>query len=400
MKLRTGIIFIIVSLIISISAWGKQANVFIISVNGFRADFLERGLTLNINSLANNGIKANLKSVFPTMLYPTHISLFTGCYPENHGIISDVFKNANTGEYYDSRLPESYNNPKWYDARFLWEYAEKFGIYSSMIMIPGASLNSNYRASYYFIDREEHTLPNFRISDALNFLHEPLPYTPRITALCFDELDDICHHYGIATDSTNEAIKRIDSYVGIIIDSLKSLNIFENTDLIFLSTFGMIDVKDGNTVNIGNILYGSDVDLINFGSFAYIYNSNNKTDSIKALINKNEHIYAFAKNEIPDSLKIKNSPFAPEILIMPEKNYVLIEKNDFPTYNLRAIHGYPPDLKEMQGVFVATGPSFKKNYQLKEIRIIDIFPLICRILGINIPTNIDGNLQTIKEILE
>ena len=399
MKIIVGIIFFFITLITPTDVSCKSPDIFIISVNGFRPDYLQRGLTPNINSLAQKGVKAKLKSIFPTMNYPAHLSLFTGCYPVNHGILSDVFKNKTTGEYFDSRVPETYNDPKWYDARLFWEYAEKFGIYSSMIMVPGASLHSNYKSSYFFIDAEEKLLPEYRIAEAIEFLNEPEPFTPRLTAVCFDDVDEAGHKYGTPTDSVNEAIKRVDAYVGEIIDSLKSTGKLENTNIIFLSVHGMADIKDDQTINIGEILYKKNVDIINFGAYAFIYSDSDNIDSITITLNKHQHLHAFAKKDIPDSLYIKNHPFAPDILVLPDYDWVLIEKNDFPTYNLKSIHGYLPSNKEMYGVFVASGQSFKTNFEVKEINLINIFPLLCKIFDLPEPDNIDGNLKTIGEIL-
>ena len=400
MKIITGIIIFFATLIASTNVFCKAPRIFIISVNGFRSDYLQRGLTPNINSLAQNGVKAELKSIFPTMNYPAHISLFTGCYPVNHGILSDVFENKNTGEYFDSRVPETYNDPKWYDARFIWEYAEKFGIYSAMVMIPGASLNSHYKSSYFFIDEKERLLPEYRISESIKFLKEDAPHTPRLIAVSFDDTDDTGHKYGTATDSINSAIKRIDRYVGIIIDSLKSIGVFENTNIIFLSTFGMKDVKADQIINIGEILYGQDIDILNAGAYAFIYCDEDKIDTVKSLLKKHEYIHTFSRNEIPDSLHIKQHPFAPDILVLPDYNRILIEKNDFSTYNLRGIHGYLPSYKDMHGVFVASGPNFKSNYTASGINLIDLFPMFCKILNIPPLKNIDGNLETIGKILK
>jgi predicted AlkP superfamily pyrophosphatase or phosphodiesterase len=341
-----------------------------------------------------------LANVFPTTSYPNHISLFTGYYPENHGIISNVFKNPQTGEYFDSRIPESYNNPKWYDAMFFWEYAEKFGIYSSMIFIPGASVSSKYKGSYYFLDQSSRAIPKFRIDDAFTYLHEAEPYKPSLTAVLFDYTDEAGHKYGTFHDQTNEAIIRIDNLVGTIIDSLKQANMYNQTNIIFLSVHGMTDVQDSQTVNIGEMLYERKIQIDNFGSYTFLYCDLDSVSTFKNILNNNPLLHAYAKNEIPDSLHIKHHPFSPDILLIPKYKRIITEKNDFGTYNLKGMHGYPPSNSDMQGLFIASGPSFKSNYKKNKINIIDIYPLLCTIFRIYVPPHIDGNLKNIRDILK
>ena len=37
-----------------------------------------------------------ITSIYPTVTYPIHVSLITGCYPEKHGVISNFkFSNGN-----------------------------------------------------------------------------------------------------------------------------------------------------------------------------------------------------------------------------------------------------------------------------------------------------------------
>ncbi len=373
--------------------------VLIISVDGFRPEYLNRSITPHINSLATRGVKARLKNVFPTTACPNYISLFTGCYPENHGIISNVFKNTANGEYFDTRVPESYNAPKWYASVFLWEYLEKFSIYSSMISIPGASVYSDYKSSFYFIDIDEKVRPEFRIKEAFYYLRKK-EKTPRLTAIRFEFIDEIGHKEGTITDKMNEAIVTLDNFVGEITDSLKSLNIYDKTDIIFLSVHGMTDINDFQTINLGEILYGKDVEIINAGSYAFLYCNSDSIKSYINLLNKNPGLRAFGKKEIPENLHLKYSPFIPDILVLPDYGKTIVEKNDFPTYNLKAIHGYSPEHKSMNGIFIAAGSSFKKKQNTEEVRIIDIFPLICKLFDVHIPKHTDGDIEKINKILK
>jgi hypothetical protein len=61
-------------------------------------------------------------------------------------------------------------------------------------------------------------------------------------------------------------------------------------------------------------------------------------------------------------------------------------------------HGYDNTNSDMFSIFYAAGPSFKKDYRLKELNNVDVYDLICRILKLT-PAKNDGNPAHIKGIL-
>lgn len=54
----------------------------------------------------------------------------------------------------------------------------------------------------------------------------------------------------------------------------------------------------------------------------------------------------------------------------------------------------------MHGIFYANGPAFKKGYAIPSVKNIHIYPLMCKILGLKIPDNIDGKLNKLESVLK
>ena len=77
--------------------WSNGTSTFapttlLISLDGFRADFLLRGLTPTLNSFVANGISPRwMLPSFPSVTFSNHYTLATGLYPESHGIVSNTF---------------------------------------------------------------------------------------------------------------------------------------------------------------------------------------------------------------------------------------------------------------------------------------------------------------------
>ena len=76
-----------------LSNYGEPSTpLILISIDGFRWDYLDKVETPNLDRLVSNGSKAEgLKTVYPSKTFPNHISIVTGNYPSNHGIISNYF---------------------------------------------------------------------------------------------------------------------------------------------------------------------------------------------------------------------------------------------------------------------------------------------------------------------
>ena len=66
----------------------------IVSMDGMRWQFIENRYanTPSLDFLAQNGVTSKyLKTVVPSKTWPNHHSYLTGLYPENHGIVSNMF---------------------------------------------------------------------------------------------------------------------------------------------------------------------------------------------------------------------------------------------------------------------------------------------------------------------
>ena len=99
----------------------------LISIDGFRWDYFDKTDTPNFDKIINNGIQAEgLKTVYPSKTFPNHISIITGNYPSNHGIISNYFYDPSFDEYYYIGAGSvAAQDGKWIQAEPIWVTVEK-----------------------------------------------------------------------------------------------------------------------------------------------------------------------------------------------------------------------------------------------------------------------------------
>jgi len=64
------------------------------------------------------------------------------------------------------------------------------------------------------------------------------------------------------------------------------------------------------------------------------------------------------------------------------------------------MHGYPPSLKSMQSIFIASGPAIKSNFQIDSFENIHIYPLLCKLLEIEPFTESEGKIHVLERIIK
>src|SRR5436190_23309575 len=59
----------------------------LVSIDGFRADYLDRGATPVMSKLAREGVRGAMRPSFPSVTFPNHYALITGKTPDHNGIV-------------------------------------------------------------------------------------------------------------------------------------------------------------------------------------------------------------------------------------------------------------------------------------------------------------------------
>lgn len=88
-----------------------KPTVILISLDGFRYDYLDKYTPPMLNALAKKGVRAKwMIPSFPTKTFPNHYTIVTGLYPQNHGIVEnnvydfgEVFTMSKRDEVKDAR---------------------------------------------------------------------------------------------------------------------------------------------------------------------------------------------------------------------------------------------------------------------------------------------------------
>lgn len=398
------LLFLLFILINSLYAQPKP-YIVMVSIDAFRWDYINREITPNLSQIKKEGASAiSLLSAFPSKTFPNHTSIITGMYTENHGIISNDFEDLVTGEKYRMSDTIAVRQSKWYLGEPFWETAKRNGIIAASYYWPGSELTLAERRPDYFKQYQKNTADKDKIETFANWLKLPYAKRPHFITLYFEQVDAKSHSFGPDSPETNEAIKEVDAIVKDIKENIAKAGLRDSVNLIILSDHGMTGISNDRSINIEKMINNSSVKLINTGALTMIHPPKGKEKSIYNLLKKNEdHYKVYYKEEVPSYFHYSKNPFIPELVVIADLGWKIVDSRMSQRSGYEKVkkgdHGYDNYQLDMQGFFVAEGPAFKKHYYTGTLQNIDIYPLLCKIFGIQPRSNIDGKLERIEFIL-
>ncbi|KAE8446453.1 hypothetical protein EG329_011916 [Mollisiaceae sp. DMI_Dod_QoI] len=375
----------------------------LISLDGFRADFLNRGITPRLNAFIKEGVSPiYMNPSFPSVTFPNHYTLVTGLYPESHGIVGNTF--------WDTELQEEffYTHPgamqaKWWGGEPLWVTAENQGIRTAIHMWPGSEAHI-MAIEPAFLDKYngKEPLPN-KVDRIMELLDKPGQENklaavgdkrPQLIAAYVPNVDGDGHLYGPNSTEIRGLEKRnLTSIVNVVVVSDHGMATTDTTRLIQLEDLvdtSLIEHTDGWP------LYG--LRPKDPAQLQSLYES----ISAKAATNSNFDVYLRDVN-MPERYHFsKNDRIAP-LWVVPKTGWAIVTKEEFNVaegleqgliYHPRGLHGYDHEHPLMRAIFVARGPAFPHapNSRVEPFQNTEVYNIICDSLGL-VPKPNNGTLR-------
>lgn len=401
MKIKTVAALLILLPILLFSQ--KNPYVILVSFDGFRWDYLNRDLTPNLEKVRNDGVSAlSLRPAFPSKTFPNHLSIITGMYPVNHGIIANTIYDSNRDRLYKLSDSNEVRDPYWYQGEAFWETAERHGVKTASFYWPGSEVTLGYRRPSYH-KNYKHTYPyEERIDGVIEWLQLPAQDRPHFITLYMHETDDFGHHFGPNHEEINKAIKRLDDMAGLLLEKLSSIGMKDSVNVIFVSDHGMTDVSKDRFINIEKLIPDYKCRFEDEGPILQIFPPDGKIESVYDILKAEEKNFkVYLKEDLPEFFHYKNHRLIAPIICIADMGWTL-HSNRVPRWknDSGGNHGYDNNHIDMHGIFLATGPNFKSGYKTGTLWNVDIYPLLCKIFDIYPRSNIDGKAERIEFILK
>jgi len=376
--------------------------VILISIDGFRADYLGRGLTPTLAALAADGVRAEaMKPAFPTLTFPNHYTIVTGLYPDHHGIVNNRMIDPVSGKEFVYKEPAKVADPAWWGGEPLWVSVEKQGRHAATMFWPGSDVAiAGVRPSRWLAFNGKMT-PDQRVDQLLRWSDLPGKAKPTFYTLYFEQVDHEGHDHGPDSAEVNAALGEIDAALARLVAGLKRRGMYEHTNLVLVSDHGMTATARERQIYLDDLVDIDDAGVVNSGILAGMNPSPAKADAIaKTILAPHDHMRCWKKSDVPARLHYGTHPRVPALLCLADDGWV-ITSHDYEakrTHLSLGEHGYDNDDPAMRALFVAHGPGFKRGLVVSEFDNVDVYPMITHLLRLKAQPN-DGDFAVVAPFL-
>ncbi|XP_067885484.1 glycerophosphocholine cholinephosphodiesterase ENPP6 isoform X2 [Heterodontus francisci] len=299
------------------------------------------------------------------------------------------------GENEDSRLP------MWWDASEpIWVTMVKNKKQVYMYYWPGCdveirNVKPTFCQKYYYHPSDS----NFTkaVSDAIDVLGQG---KADMATVYYERNDVEAHHFGPWSEQRKEATKTLDETLRKMNLKIKEIGLQNDLNIILFSDHGMTDISWIEKV-IELDKYINMTDLLNIldrGSVVSLWPKEGKLNELYSRLKKVKEMSVYKKDEIPDRYHYKGGNFVAPLTLLAEKGWFITQNIQTLPYWANETdgkkgwqqgwHGYDNDLMDMKGFFLAYGPDFRTNYKAAPIKVVDVYNVMCHLVGINpLPNN-------------
>lgn len=355
----------------------------LISLDGFRADFLHRNITPSLNAFVQDGISPKyMLPSFPSVTFPNHFTLVTGLYPEAHGVVGNTFWDPTLQEEFYYTDPTRSMQPKWWQGEPLWATAEDQGVRSAIHMWPGSEAHLGDVEPTYLDRYNGKELLSNKVNRILGLLDLPgsdevgaTANTPRpqLIAAYVPNVDHHGHLYGPNSTEIRTDINEVDIMLGDLFQGLEERNLTDIVNIVIVSDHGMASTDTSRLIQLDDIV---DMSLIEHTDGWPLYGLRTKNEAdLEPLYNKlkeesrvNDNFEVYLRDrDMPDRYHFSRNERIAPLWMIPKTGWAIVTKEEFDVkeglekdivYHPRGMHGYDHEHPLMRAIFVARGPAF------------------------------------------
>ncbi|MCL9999941.1 MAG: ectonucleotide pyrophosphatase/phosphodiesterase [Erythrobacter sp.] len=371
----------------------------LVGIDGFRSDYLERGVTPRLAALANAGATGAMRPSFPTKTFPNHFALVTGYRPDRNGIVGNamidprrpgvVFSLGNAAQALD---------PFWWgEAEPVWITAEKAGLRTATMFWPGSEVAIGGRRPSDWMRFDQNVANVQRVNTLLDWLRRPPSIRPAFATVYFDTVDTAGHRFGPDSAEVNAALAEVDARVGEMVDGAAKLGVAINW--VIVADHGMRQTDEARVIQLDTLIDRASMVVVEAGPYAAIEPAAGTDERVaKALLVPHEHMTCTRKEDLPERLHYGKNPRVAAIICIAEAGWTILSgPSPYPVTG--GAHGYDNADPEMLALFIASGPAFARGETLPVFDNVAVAALLRAVLGLPEDADADGKLADVKAAL-
>ncbi|EJC97836.1 Phosphodiest-domain-containing protein [Fomitiporia mediterranea MF3/22] len=343
-----------------------KRTVLIVSIDGLRADYLDRGLTPHLLDISKKGLRAKyMKPIFPTLTFPNHWALMTGLYAESHGIVANNFWDPQSKSEFHYNKETTTWNPSWWFGEPMWETTGRAGLISANLMWPGPPKTMTGASPTYFKPWRDKVPLDEKLDQIMEWIDMPLEDRPQLIMAYEPTLDQAGHLKGPNSKLVNDTLKYVDTFAKDLHLELVARNLTDIVDIIFVSDHGMTDTSHPELVYLDDILGEEGYAYIEHedgwpSKGLWFSNKCNVTHYLDVLLSaaaeNPEKFAVYTRETMPERYHFANSDRIAPVYVVPKIGYALTTRAEGDDGVSKGSHGYDNNEPSMRAMFVAHGP--------------------------------------------
>ncbi|MFQ5457331.1 MAG: alkaline phosphatase family protein [Myxococcota bacterium] len=367
-----------------------RRTVILISLDGVSRGLMMRSQTPALDQLAAEGAAiARLIPPFPSNTFPSHATMATGSYPARHGIVNNKFMDRKLGPFDKER------SAFWLRAQPLWVTAERQNVRAGVIMWVTSEGDWRGALPSFQMKFNRRTDDDRKVERILSWLSLPPRERPRLIMAWFRGSDAECHRYGPFSQEAVAQLEREDALIGRLREGLKRRGLSRSTALIVASDHGAIPL--GRVLNLDRALRkgGLRGRVATAGGVSNIYlEAPWERDRAIRILSAQKGFRLYPREELPRAWHATAEGRLGDLVAVAEPGIWFSEGPDFIAGGTRKDrvggHGYPPGVPGTDGLLIGAGPGIRRGARIPSAQMVDVYPTLCRLLGIRPARGIDG----------
>lgn len=379
----TRILSLLLLLFVAAPALAQETRkpvTILISIDGFRADYLERGITPNLSKLAADGAHGALRPSFPTKTFPNHYAIVTGKRPDTNGIVgNNMIDPRRPAVKFSLGDPKQSLDPFWWDeAEPAWVTANKAGVRAATMFWPGSEVAIHETRPPDWLRYDENVGYAQRINTVLDWMRRPADIRPAFVTLYFEAVDSAGHEFGPDSAEVNAAISEVDARIGDLVAGLSAMG--QPVQLLVVADHGMRAIDEGRVVQLADLIDLPSIVAVETGPYAAIEPAAGTDNRVyDALLKPHDHMTCNRREELPERLHYGRNPRVAAIICIAEPGWsILAGPPQWPVKG--GAHGYDNQDPQMLALFVASGTPLRGDIGVVDN--IEVYPLLMRLIGV------------------
>ncbi|XP_040044666.1 autotaxin [Gasterosteus aculeatus] len=365
-----------------------------LSVDGFRASYLKKGNSVipNMHKLRECGTSAPyMRPVYPSKTFPNLYTLVTGLYPESHGIVGNTMYDPVFNATFSLRTREKLNH-RWWGGQPIWITAEEQGVKAASFFWP------------WVIPLER------RILTILRWLHLPDDERPYVFAVHSEQPDTFGHRLGPLSSELDNPLREIDNIIGQLMNGLKQMNLHRCVNIIIVGDHGMEEAHCDRTEFLSSYPLNIEEIMLIPGSLGRVRPRDPKSTTYdpKVVVANltckmpTQHFKPYLKQHLPKRLHYANNRRIEDVHLLMERKWHIARKMPESRRSRCGFfgdHGFDNKITSMRTIFMGHGPSFKFQKKVPEFDNIELYNVMCDLLGLK-PAPNNGTYGSLNDMLK